>query len=133
MKLMTFSSMGDTRVRPTHQKLHGTTLPKDHPFWKTHTAPLDWRCRCRTYAITPEQADILGRPVLTEAPAEKMVEYVNKKTGVKETVPESISPGWLVDSVSPVVDPKAALTKLHERKLAEIEAIAAPGQLALDL
>ncbi|MFC3848182.1 phage minor head protein [Helicobacter baculiformis] len=40
-----FESEQDHAAR--HKAYHGTCLPRNHPFWKTHTPPLDWGCRCR--------------------------------------------------------------------------------------
>ena len=36
----------DSRIRPLHRSWHGTILPMDHPWWKTHYPPNGWRCRC---------------------------------------------------------------------------------------
>jgi SPP1 gp7 family putative phage head morphogenesis protein len=41
-----YVTAGDARVRDAHKILDGVVLPVDHPFWKTHTTPLDWGCRC---------------------------------------------------------------------------------------
>lgn len=37
---------GDARVRESHKILDGLTLPVNHSFWKSHTPPFDWGCRC---------------------------------------------------------------------------------------
>lgn len=37
---------GDNDVRPEHAALHGLVLPINDPFWKTHTPPLGFGCRC---------------------------------------------------------------------------------------
>ncbi len=39
-------SQRDSKVRPTHAALDGTTLPKNDRFWRTHWVPLGWNCRC---------------------------------------------------------------------------------------
>ena len=41
-----YVTAGDARVRDAHKILDGLILPINHPFWKSHTAPLDWGCRC---------------------------------------------------------------------------------------
>jgi hypothetical protein len=37
---------GDARVRDEHAALHSICKPFDDPFWKSHTPPLGWMCRC---------------------------------------------------------------------------------------
>lgn len=37
---------GDSDVRPEHARLDGLTLPINDPFWKRHTPPLGFGCRC---------------------------------------------------------------------------------------
>ena len=41
-----YVTAGDARVRDEHKILDGLILPINHSFWKTHTTPLDWGCRC---------------------------------------------------------------------------------------
>lgn len=41
-----YRTVGDSDVRSSHAKLDGIVLPYDDPFWKGHTPPLDWGCRC---------------------------------------------------------------------------------------
>lgn len=42
----TYVTVGDDRVRETHEVLDGTTLPKSDPFWRLHWPPNGWNCRC---------------------------------------------------------------------------------------
>lgn len=63
----------DSHVRASHLALNGVILPKDDPFWQTHTPPWEWGCRCRIRAINPDlldeaRAEDAGRP-----PAGKLV------------------------------------------------------------
>ncbi|AMA48975.1 phage head morphogenesis protein [Flavobacterium covae] len=57
---------GDARVRDSHKVLDGIILPINHPFWKTHTVPFDWGCRCGIV-----QSD--------EEPSEKVPDFKFKK------------------------------------------------------
>ncbi len=41
-----YQTVGDNLVRPSHAKLDGITLPLNDAFWKSHTPPNGWRCRC---------------------------------------------------------------------------------------
>ncbi|RME98772.1 MAG: DUF935 family protein, partial [Bacteroidetes bacterium] len=63
---LTFSTVGDDRVRPDHNLLDGIVKAVNDPFWDTHTPPLAWRCRC-TLLQTDEAerggvADLGSRP-----------------------------------------------------------------------
>ena len=53
-------SVKDGRVRPEHQVLDGTIRPLNDPFWKTHTPPLDWGCRCDIIQTDEEPTEIKG-------------------------------------------------------------------------
>lgn len=53
-------SVRDGRVRPEHKILDGTIRPIDDPFWKTHTPPLDWGCRCDIIQTDEEPTNIKG-------------------------------------------------------------------------
>ena len=48
--LISYSTVGDNRVRQEHALLDGTTLPPSDPFWDTYYPPNGWRCRCKTIA-----------------------------------------------------------------------------------
>lgn len=50
----------DARVRPNHAAINNVTLPKDHPFWQTHYAPLGFNCRCIVIGIGSDIAARLG-------------------------------------------------------------------------
>jgi SPP1 gp7 family putative phage head morphogenesis protein len=47
----------DDRVRDSHLALNGLILPKNDPFWDTHTPPWEWGCRCRVRAMNPDLVD----------------------------------------------------------------------------
>jgi len=42
----TYCTTHDDRVRPKHQAMDGTTLPKGDPWWSTHWCPCGYNCRC---------------------------------------------------------------------------------------
>ncbi len=67
----------DQKTRPSHKALHGTILPKDDDFWRTHYPPNGWNCRCRVRAV----------------PAHKKVEPTDKSTLPKGAV----DPDWAYD------------------------------------
>lgn len=46
----------DSRTRPAHAALDGKVFRIDDPFWDSFSPPNGWGCRCRTRALTAEQA-----------------------------------------------------------------------------
>lgn len=87
-----FSCVLDSATRPSHRSLHGTILPRKHSFWKTHTPPLDWGCRCRidmysqdaleakgwTPSSTPPISSI-DNPFAFGSPNEELAHIIHKK------------------------------------------------------
>lgn len=60
--LLQYRTAGDNRVRDSHARLQGVTLPKKDSFWNTHYPPNGWGCRCLTVEanektpVTPKQS-----------------------------------------------------------------------------
>lgn len=52
-----YLTMEDDRVRASHAALDGVVLPKNDPFWLTHTPPWEWGCRCLKRAMNVDQVD----------------------------------------------------------------------------
>ena len=46
-----YVTVGDDRVRPEHEALDGTKLPKSDPFWQTYWPPNGYNCRCGVIEI----------------------------------------------------------------------------------
>lgn len=44
--MLTYQTVGDMRVRPTHQALDNISRPVDDKFWDTFFPPNGWNCRC---------------------------------------------------------------------------------------
>ena len=60
-----YSAVNDSRTRPSHAAMHGTILPQDDRWWKTHLPPNGFRCRCTAIAITEDEARRRG---ITQVP-----------------------------------------------------------------
>ena len=52
--------INDSRQRPEHRELDGIIRPIDDPFWQTHYAPDDFKCRCVMRSLTKSQAEAKG-------------------------------------------------------------------------
>lgn len=85
--------------RVIHEAWEGILLPVDDPFWKTHFAPNGWGCKCRIRAVTKAEYDRLVKTgkYTTKAPDIVLVDWLNKRTGEVEKIPEGIDPGWDVN------------------------------------
>lgn len=46
-----YATVGDDRVRPTHEAMDGVRYPKDHPIWRRIWPPNGYNCRCITVEI----------------------------------------------------------------------------------
>ena len=86
----------DERTRPQHMAWHGTVLPWDHPFWRSHYPPNGWRCRCTVMQLSEADLKEFGlRP--SKAPPEgwdKARDWRNRRTGKTYQVPVGIDPGF---------------------------------------
>lgn len=71
---------GVMNPRPMHLAWNGITLPRDHPFWRTHYGPNGWGCHCRVVRADIEEIT---------APPEGYAE-IDPKTGA----PKGIDRGW---------------------------------------
>jgi SPP1 gp7 family putative phage head morphogenesis protein len=51
-----YLSTKDGKVRATHRALHGIILRADSPFWRDHTPPWEFRCRCQVVELLDDEA-----------------------------------------------------------------------------
>jgi len=52
-----YLSMEDEKVRAGHAALHEKIAPAASPFWKDHSPPWQWGCRCRKVPLMGDEAD----------------------------------------------------------------------------
>ncbi|MBF0249954.1 MAG: minor capsid protein [Alphaproteobacteria bacterium] len=83
----------DGRTRLQHKTWHGTVLPVDHPFWKTHYPPNGWRCRCTVQQLSDRDLKRFGHEV-SPSPAIQTRKWGNPRTGEIMDVPIGIDPGF---------------------------------------
>jgi hypothetical protein len=55
-----FSAVRDGRTTSTCAAAHGTILPANHPWWKTHIPPLHFNCRSTIVPLSERRAKELG-------------------------------------------------------------------------
>ncbi len=88
-----YDAVDDHRTRPDHAAWDGTVLPVSHPWWRTHTPPNGWNCRCSIIQLSKDDLDDLGLQV-TAVPAQGTYDWTNPRTGKVERIPLGIDPGF---------------------------------------
>lgn len=81
------------RPRKLHLEWNGIILPLDHPWWKDHTPPNGFRCKCKKVSMSQRELDREGLSV-TDAPDDGFYDWTNPNTGETIQVPNGIDPGW---------------------------------------
>lgn len=54
-----YNAVNDARTREKHKALDGLILPITHVFWKTHSTPLDWGCRCSLEQTDEDESKVV--------------------------------------------------------------------------
>jgi SPP1 gp7 family putative phage head morphogenesis protein len=95
LPFLRYSAVMDRRTRPLHRAWHGTILPVDHPFWRTHFPPNGWNCRCTVIQLSQRDLDRRGWKVTDPPPPlDDLVPFFRKATGQTMMVPRGIDPGF---------------------------------------
>lgn len=89
-----YEAVLDRRTRDAHKRWHGTTLPVDDDWWKTHAPPNGWKCRCTIVQLSKAEADELDGPSPGAPKDGPPKPYLNPRTGETVMVPPGIDPGW---------------------------------------
>lgn len=55
-----YDAMNDSITRPVHRGFDNTIRHIDDPWWRGHTPALGYNCRCKTRALTKEEAEARG-------------------------------------------------------------------------
>lgn len=122
-----YDAVDDGRTRPEHRALDGVVRKVDDAFWKTHTPPLAWNCRCHLIQLSDDELEQFG--IEKKAPPkETKGTWINPRTGKKYTLPISPETGRFV--VEPGFDYNPGehylkkLAKLAAEKAAQDQAAA---------
>lgn len=108
-----YDAINDSRVRPSHLAMDNVIRHVDDPFWKTHSPPNGFRCRCSIISMTEAQAQARSRdgkglenPARTQdghaATPDKGWEFTpeNRLSGVKKALQEKTTePGKLAEAL----------------------------------
>lgn len=93
MPYLRYVAVLDARTRPEHALWHGTVLPVDHPWWRTHYPPNGWHCRCIVVQLSDHDLERYGYRVSPD-PDVRQREWLNRRTGEVHQVPFGIDPGF---------------------------------------
>lgn len=92
-----YVALMDGRARPEHAARHNLCLPVDHPYWDLWAPPCGWGCRCTLQSLSDRDVARLqrdGEALAFEPPTDRMVSWLNTRTGEEEIIPAGIDPGW---------------------------------------
>lgn len=84
----------DTHVRPDHRRWHGTVLPVDDDWWKTHYPPNGWNCRCTVMSLSTRQLADFGYEPSKAPPPDDLVRRKNPWGGGSLALDRGIDPGF---------------------------------------
>ncbi len=93
MPFLRYVAVQDNRTRDRHRVWHGTVLPVDHSFWRTHFPPNGWMCRCTVQQMDRHDLERFGYEVSPD-PKVRTRTWVNRRTGEKRKVPVGIDAGF---------------------------------------
>lgn len=113
-----YEGIFDSRIRPQHRRWHGTILPVNHPWWKTHYPPNGWKCRCDAVPVSADDIARYGWKISDDPGDESTVTWVNPATGEVMDVPVGIDPGWAYNPGD--TDRAAQLGRVMLEKLAAL-------------
>jgi hypothetical protein len=87
---------GQAHPRLLHASWDGITLPVDDPWWRTHYPPNGWHCHCSVISLSQAQYDRMkiSGTIKTQAPAEDLRDWTNKRTGQTIKAPNGVDPGF---------------------------------------
>ncbi len=96
MPYLRYSAVQDARTRPEHLAWHGTVLPWDHPFWRTHYPPNGWRCRCLVQQLGEDDLERFGLDVSKNPPArwDAARPWRDRRNGKIQQIPLGIDSGF---------------------------------------
>lgn len=87
-----YVTVGDDRVRPTHEALEGMTAPKDDPIWNTIWPPNGWACRCDILDLFDEREIVKPDAATIAAGPDKGFDYNPGKMFLKEATQSPVAP-----------------------------------------
>lgn len=92
---LVYETMDDTKVRALHRRWHLVCLPVDHPWWRTHFPPCDWKCRCGARQMTRGMIERAGLRIWDAPPDDGPdTKVTNPRTGEVTMAPKGVNPSF---------------------------------------
>lgn len=88
-----YDAIDDYRTRAEHKAWDGKVLPVTDKFWKTHTPPCGWNCRCSVIQLDADDLEQLGMKP-DKSPKTEFNTWTNPRTGKTEKVAAGVDPGF---------------------------------------
>jgi SPP1 gp7 family putative phage head morphogenesis protein len=108
-----YDAVDDFRTRPEHAAWDGTVLPVTSTWWRTHTPPCGYNCRCGVVQLDRDDVEALGLEVKARSPRVEYRDWKNPRTGQTERIPVGVDPGFGQAAVERV----ARIERLHGEKI----------------
>ena len=89
-----YDAVDDFRTRAVHRAWDGTVLPVNSPWWKSHTPPNGWNCRCGVIQLDADQVAAMGITPRADPPDDGSYTWENPRTGQRVRVPNGLDPGF---------------------------------------
>jgi SPP1 gp7 family putative phage head morphogenesis protein len=89
-----YDAIDDYRTRPLHAAWNGTVLPITNKWWRAHTPPCGYACRCSVIQLDADDIEDMGLTVDKRAPVTKYEDWKNPRTGKMEKWPAGVDPGF---------------------------------------
>lgn len=88
-----YDAIDDYRTRPAHKAWDGKVYPVTDKFWRTHTPPCGFNCRCSVIQLDDSDLEQLGIEP-DKSPRTTFTDWKNPRTGKVERIAEGVDPGF---------------------------------------
>lgn len=122
-----YDAIDDGRTRPEHRAWDGTLLPVTSTWWKTHTPPCGWNCRCSVIQLNEDEIEDLGLTPNERAPRFDTYEWTNPRTGQTFQIPRGVDPGFGQAAAQRIDNIQQLLAEKVAALPADLEPFAAQG------
>jgi len=136
-----YSAILDARTRPEHREWNGTILRWDDPWWRTHSPPNGWNCRCDLQSLSDADLKRYGWTPTVDPPdiewetrtvklADGSTETWDTPKGVDTGFGYSVGRSWLRGAVPPeLANPLPPLDPAGSAKPADLPPLPPPRKI----